>query len=83
MNSPLSIIITREYLERVKRKSFIISTILTPLFMILLMIAPALIAMISTPDQKEIAVIDDSGMIGRTLQNNDADTNPVLYAKKK
>ena len=58
MNSPLSIIITREYLERVKRKSFIISTILTPLFMILLMIAPALIAMISTPEQKEIAVVD-------------------------
>lgn len=56
MNSPLSIIIAREYLERVKRKSFIISTILTPLFMILLMIAPALIAMISSPDQKEIAV---------------------------
>lgn len=72
MNSPLSIIITREYLERVKRKSFIISTILTPLFMILLMIAPALISMISTPDQKEIAVIDDSGMIGRTLQNNES-----------
>jgi len=72
MNSPLSIIISREYLERVKRKSFIISTILTPLFMILLMIAPALIAMISTPDQKEIAVIDDSGMIGRTLQNNES-----------
>lgn len=72
MNSPLSIIITREYLERVKRKSFIISTILTPLFMILLMIAPALIAMISTLDQKEIAVIDDSGMIGRTLQNNES-----------
>ena len=72
MNSPLSIIITREYLERVKRKSFIISTILTPLFMILLMIAPALIAMISTPEQKEIAVVDESGMIGRTLQNNES-----------
>ena len=72
MNSPLSIIITREDLERVKRKSFIISTILTPLFMILLMIAPALIAMISTPEQKEIAVVDESGMIGRTLQNNES-----------
>ena len=72
MNSPLSIIITREYLERVKRQSFIISTILTPLFMILLMIAPALIAMISTPEQKEIAVVDESGMIGRTLQNNES-----------
>lgn len=71
MNSPLSIIISREYLERVKRKSFIISTILTPVFMVLLMVAPALIAMVSTPERKDIAVVDESGVIGRTLQNNE------------
>lgn len=49
MNSPLSIIVSREYLERVKRKSFIITTILMPLFMLGLMVVPALIAMVSTP----------------------------------
>ncbi len=64
MNSPLSIIVSREYLERVKRKSFIITTILMPLFML------ALIAMVSTPDKQRIAVIDNSGLLAARLQNS-------------
>ncbi len=71
MNSKLMTIIAREYLERVKRKSFIISTILMPIFMVLLMVLPALIAVFSTPETKEIAVIDQSGVIASTLQNSD------------
>jgi len=49
MNSPLSIIISREYLERVKRKSFIISTLLVPVFMVALMVAPAALMLLSEP----------------------------------
>lgn len=71
MNSQLSTIITREYLERVKRKSFIISTILMPIFMVGLMALPALIAIFSSPEEKKIAVIDESGIIAKTLQNDD------------
>lgn len=71
MNSPLGIIISREYLERVKRKSFIISTILVPLFMILLMVAPALIMVFSTPENKTVAVIDDTNRIYPLLSGND------------
>lgn len=71
MNSPLGIIISREYLERVKRKSFIISTILVPLFMILLMVAPALIMVFSTPESKTVAVIDDTNRIYPLLSGND------------
>lgn len=71
MNSKLMTIIAREYLERVKRKSFIISTILMPIFMVLLMVLPALIAVMSTPETKEIAVLDESGVIAQTLQNSD------------
>ena len=71
MNSPLGIIISREYLERVKRKSFIISTILVPLFMILLMVAPALIMVFSTPESKTVAVIDDTHRIYPLLSGND------------
>lgn len=71
MNSPLSIIIAREYLERVKRKSFIISTILMPVFMVGLMALPALLAVFTTPEEKKIAVIDQSGVIVSTLQNDD------------
>ena len=66
MNSPLSIIVSREYLERVQRKSFIISTLLTPLLMLGLMMAPALFAILAGPENKTIAVID---MIARQLDN--------------
>ncbi len=69
MSNALSIIISREYFERVKRKSFIISTILMPLLMLGMMVAPALIAIFSGPEDKVIAVIDDSRQIAPTLQN--------------
>lgn len=70
MKLSLSLIISREFFQRVSRKSFIITTILMPILMIGLMAAPALIMMVSTPSQKEIAVIDFSGMIAPTLQNS-------------
>ncbi len=70
MSSALSIIISREYLERVKRKSFIISTILMPILMVGMMVAPALIAMFSEPETQTIAVIDDTGVIAPMLQND-------------
>lgn len=70
MKSALSIIISREYLERVKRKSFIISTLLVPVLMIALMFAPAAIMLLDTPESKTIAVIDDSGVVAKRLQSN-------------
>ena len=45
MNSKIGIIVRREYLERVRKKSFIITTLLMPVIMLALMVAPALIAM--------------------------------------
>ena len=69
MNSKIGIVIKREYLERVSKKSFIFTTILMPLFMAAIMIAPALITLFSTPELKHIAVIDDSGIIAPSLQN--------------
>ena len=71
MNSPLSIIISREYLERVKRKSFIITTLIVPLFMVLMMVAPALMLMFSTPESNRIAVLDETGKIAGHLKNSD------------
>lgn len=69
MNSPLSIIIGREYFSRVKRKSFIISTILMPLFMIAMMVVPVAVALLSTPDSMNIAVVDQSGVVAPALRN--------------
>lgn len=69
--SNVSIIIQREFNERVRKKSFIISTILMPVLMIVLMIAPALIMEYSRGEQKTIAVIDDSGLVAPQLQSNE------------
>lgn len=71
MNSGLSIVISREYLERVKRKSFIISTLLVPVLMIALMFAPALIMLFSDSESKTVAVLDDSGVVAPRLHSND------------
>ena len=69
--SNVSIIIQREFNERVRKKSFIITTILMPVLMIVLIIAPALIMEYSRGEQKTIAVIDDSGLVAPQLQSNE------------
>ncbi len=68
---PIQIIIAREYLERVKRKSFIVSTLLVPILMLALMAAPTLMMVFSTPENKQIAVIDDTGVVAKRLKGND------------
>ena len=71
MNQSLKLIITREYLSRVKRKSFIITTILVPVLMIALSLAPAAVMLLSTPESRNIAVIDQTGEVAQRLNNND------------
>ncbi len=71
MKSALSIVISREYLERVKRKSFIISTLLVPVLMIALTAAPALIMLFTDSESKTVAVLDATGNIAPRLAGND------------
>lgn len=61
------LIISREYLERVRKKSFIIVTLLMPLFMIAMMVAPSLMMFYGSSDQKQVVVIDRSGLIADNL----------------
>ena len=74
MKSNIGIIIRREFLERVTKKSFIATTLLMPIFMIAVMVAPTLITIFSTPEQVKIAVIDDSGFIAPTLKDDNSIT---------
>lgn len=74
MKSNIGIIIRREFLERVTKKSFIATTLLMPIFMIAVMIAPTLITILSSPEQVKIAVIDDSGVIAPTLKDDSSIT---------
>lgn len=69
--SNVLIIIQREFNERVRKKSFIITTLLMPVLMIGLMAAPALIMQFSRGEEKQIAVIDQSGLVAPRLENGD------------
>lgn len=66
-SNKLGIIIGREYFERVRRKSFIITTILMPILMVALMAAPALIMSLAGTEEQLVAVVDQSGYVGATL----------------
>lgn len=66
-----SIIIGREYFERVKKKSFIVTTLLVPLFMLLLTLLPTAIMLFATGETKTVAVVDDSGIIMPRLESTD------------
>ena len=69
MKSKIGIIIGREFNERVRKKSFIITTIPTPLLMLGLMFTPMLISFYSKSDLKRIAVVDDSNIVAPALQS--------------
>lgn len=67
----IGIIIGREFNERVRKKSFIITTLLMPLVMIAMMIAPSLIMLHSKGETKRVAVIDRSGVIASQLESGE------------
>ncbi len=56
----ISIIIKREYMTRVRKKSFIIMTILAPLLMAGIITVPTLVMMNQQQEFKKIAVIEDN-----------------------
>lgn len=69
--SNLGLIIQREYYERVRKKSFLFTTILMPVLMLVLMAAPAMIMLFNTPDHNVIGVVDNTGKIYERLQGNE------------
>jgi ABC-2 type transport system permease protein len=66
----IGLIIKREYLSRVRKRSFIIMTILGPLIMGALMIVPVWMASVGT-SVKTIAVLDEARFVEGLLQEND------------
>ena len=55
------IIIQREFINRVSKKSFIILTILMPFIMAALILVPLMLSMVKSDDKKDIAVVDHTG----------------------
>jgi len=66
-------IVRKEYLERVKSKSFIIGTVLGPVLMSLVIVVPLLVANSGADDERTIGVVDVSGEFFAPLQEALAD----------
>jgi len=66
----ISIIIKREYMTRVRKKSFIVMTILAPVLMAAIIIVPTLVMMNQQQDFKKIAVIEDNSDLFKGVIKN-------------
>ena len=73
------IIIQREYITRVKRKSFIITTLLAPLGFFALIVGSVLISTFSQ-GRTDVAIVDDSGLF-KDISIPDADDQTVYFHK--
>lgn len=73
----LQLIIKREYLNKVKNKSFIIMTFLTPLIMIGLITLVAYLSQLNNDKVNTISVLDESGLFVNQFQ----DTKNIKFQK--
>ncbi len=70
----INTIISREYLTRVKKKSFLLTTFLVPILFAAMCILPSLIMVFSKDTCKQAAVVDKSGIVMPYLVDNDSVT---------
>lgn len=70
----INTIIQREYLTRVKKKSFLVTTFLGPIFFSAICILPSLIMYFAEESDKKIAVVDESGIVMPYLTDDNSTT---------
>ena len=68
----LPLIIKREYLTKVKNKSFIVMTILSPIIMIALIALVAYLSQLNNNKVKTISVLDESGLVKDIFQDTES-----------
>ena len=67
----IGIVLSHEYSIRVKKKSFILTTLLTPILMGLLICVPVMMAFIGGDDVQKVKVVDESGVIAPFFESTD------------
>ncbi len=70
--STISLIIKREYLTRVRKKSFIIMTILGPILMASVFVIPLLMSEYDKNEISTISVVDESGLFAGKLPDSES-----------
>lgn len=85
----ISTIISREYLTRVRKKSFLLTTFLVPVFFAAMCILPSVIMFMAKDTDKKVAVIDQSGIVmsylvdSETVDYTDHSAEPVDSMKAR
>ena len=65
-------IISREYMTRVKKKSFLLTTFIVPVLFAAMCILPSVIMFMAKDKGKQVAVVDQSGIVMPYLVDTDA-----------
>lgn len=68
----IKVIIGREYMIRVKKKSFLIITFLGPILFATVTLLPAIILRLAKEEAKNVAVVDRSGIVLSYLKSDDS-----------
>ena len=68
----ISVVISKEYLTRVKKKSFLVTTFLVPVLFAAMCCIPALIMLFNKDEVKSIALVDDSGIVASSIKSDSA-----------
>lgn len=85
----ISTIISREYLTRVKKKSFLLTTFLVPVLFAAMCILPSVIMFMAKDSGKKVAVIDQSGIVmpylvdSESVDYTDYSSEPVDQMKTR
>jgi len=66
----LKLIIEREYMATVKTKAFLLTTIITPIAMIIIMGLPSILMSIKDSDISKIYIIDETKMYSQLFESN-------------
>ncbi len=70
----IGLIIKREYLTRVRKRSFLILTFLGPILMAAIYIIPIMLALNSSTDHLRVAIVDESHWFEDSFTNNEDHT---------
>ena len=74
----IGLIIKREYMTRVRKRSFLIMTFLGPILMAAIYIIPIMLALNSSNENMRIAVVDESHWFENRFQDNKEHTFVIL-----
>lgn len=74
----LPLIIKREYLNKVRNKSFIVMTFLSPMIMIALVAVVAYLSQVNNDKKRAISILDETGVVSEVFENTENTTYTLL-----